>query len=78
MKSINIQLAQKSKKVFRKYGSEVVDIILFGSVLRGKKDPKDIDILLVFSKEVNKDIEYELRKSLITLSSKISIISTIN
>lgn len=45
---------------------EVIDVIIFGSVMRGKTEPGDIDILVVYtanSKERN-DETYKFRKQL--------------
>ncbi len=71
--------APKSKLLFKKYRSEVKDIILFGSQMRGKTISNDIDILILFRQKINKDIEYELKNLLQTAksdsSSNISIIS---
>ena len=62
MRSTLTQLNKLSKKFYRRYRSELKDIIVFGSVMRGKSDPKDLDVLMLFKKKINKDIEYEFRK----------------
>ena len=51
---------------------EIDDIILFGSLVRGKEKPNDIDILIIFKDKINKEIELEIKK---TFKEKISIIS---
>ncbi|MFT4310765.1 MAG: nucleotidyltransferase domain-containing protein [Candidatus Woesearchaeota archaeon] len=43
---------------------DINDIILFGSSVKGKNNYQDIDILIIFTKTINKDIEYALRKSI--------------
>jgi len=40
----------------------ILDIILFGSVVRGKRKPNDIDVALIFKDKEDLDIAYELRK----------------
>lgn len=62
MRSIISQLEKISKTFIKKYDGKLIDIILFGSLIRGKSVPKDIDILLIFNKKVDKNIEYELKK----------------
>ena len=60
---LNITKLSKQSKVFqKKYKEEIKDIILFGSSLRGKSEPEDIDILILFNKKINKEIEYEFKK----------------
>ena|SRR3989344_4805542 len=53
---------------------EIVDIILFGSSIRGKDTPEDIDLLVVYSREEIIDINYELRKKLEGINKNIEII----
>ena len=74
MSSIIIQLGKISRTASKKY-AEIEDIILFGSFMRGKANPDDIDILVLFKNKVNKDIEYEIKKSLSNIIKNISIIS---
>ena len=40
----------------------VLDIVIFGSVVRGKDTPNDIDILVIFSNKVETDFLYDFRK----------------
>ncbi len=57
--------------------SEVIDILLFGSSVRGKDEPKDIDFLILFSDKVEDStkISYTLRKELEKLYSNVEVIS---
>jgi len=55
--------------------SSIKDVVLFGSTIRGKLEPNDIDILMIFIKSVDKDIEYEFRKRASKIFASISIIS---
>ncbi len=61
-------------KSFLKGKKEILDIILFGSVTKGKRKPKDIDILILFKEKVNENINYELRKKLEEKGFKTDII----
>ncbi len=49
---------------YKKRKSEVLDIILFGSAVKGKEKPNDLDILLLFKNKEDLDVAYELRKKL--------------
>lgn len=73
MNSIITKLTN-SLKNFKK-NSKIEDIILFGSLIKGKENPKDIDILVVFKEEIDKDLEYEIKNNLKNVSLKISIVS---
>jgi len=59
----NTKLKNKLIKLAGKQ-QEVADILVFGSVVRGKEKPNDIDILVIFESKVDKDIEYQIRKIL--------------
>lgn len=72
MKSIISKLKKASKQIAKNYSEEIVDIILFGSLMRGKEKPRDIDILLLFKSKVNKEIEYEFRSK---VSDVVSVVS---
>ena len=43
---------------------EVLDVVVIGSVLRGKAEPKDVDVLLIFKSKTNTDVAHELRKKM--------------
>jgi len=58
------KLNSHSKKVFIKYKADIQDIILFGSYTKGKVDYNDLDILIIFKKEVIKDAEVMLKNDL--------------
>lgn len=54
---------------------QIKDIILFGSAIRGKTNPQDIDILILFNNRINKDLEYEIKQELNKIHENISITS---
>lgn len=54
---------------------EVDDILVFGSAVKGKHSPKDLDVIVLFKKKVDKDAEYKIRKELEKHYKNISIIS---
>lgn len=57
-------LSDVAKNLHKKYGNEIFDIILFGSFMKGKYNPKDIDVLIIFNKKIMKSTEIEFRNSL--------------
>ncbi len=70
-------LISESKKFAQK--KEIFDIVLYGSFVKGKEKPKDIDILILFEKTPLKErteIAYEF-KVLISKNHKIDV-KTIN
>lgn len=49
---------------FLKKNNSLLDIIIFGSSVKGKEKPSDIDLLLIFKEKKDSDISYELKKLL--------------
>jgi predicted nucleotidyltransferase len=49
---------------FKEHKSELLDILLFGSCLKGKENPEDIDVLLIYKEKENIDTNYKLKKIL--------------
>ncbi len=62
------------KNKIRKY-SEIEDILIFGSTVRGKENPNDTDIMIIFKTTVDKNTEYKIKKELEKQYKNISIIS---
>ena len=58
----NLKKLSKLSKEFYKRGREVVDIILFGSVVRGKAKPRDIDVCIIFREKINMNLVGEFEK----------------
>lgn len=56
----------KLNKHINKYlkEKEILDIILFGSLMKGKDNPKDIDLLIIFKEKINKELELKIRREL--------------
>lgn len=74
MTSENTRLRNRLKKLVLQY-PEAEDILLFGSAVRGKTKPNDIDIMILFKTKVNKKAEYDIRKELEKEYSNLSITS---
>jgi predicted nucleotidyltransferase len=54
MNSKILQIKNKLKKYLK--DKEILDVILFGSVIKGKRNPEDIDIAVVTQKDIHIDI----------------------
>lgn len=50
------------KKFYSQHKNELLDIILFGSIMKGKENPNDIDILLLFKEKEDVNTAYALKK----------------
>jgi len=60
----NTTFNSEIKKFYSKNKEVILDIILFGSIMRGKEKPKDIDILILYKDKKNIDLSYGLKKNL--------------
>ncbi len=67
----NIGLKSEIKSFFRKNSDEILDIILFGSTVRQKEKPNDIDLLVLYKDKKNLDLSYKLK---VLLESKNFIV----
>lgn len=71
----NTKFKSEIKNLYQRNREEIVDVILFGSFVKGKQKPNDLDLLVVYKSKVNLDLSYHLRKSLEKLDLKAEIIS---
>ena len=60
----NTKFLKKINDFLLENRKEVIDIILFGSVIKGKNMPNDVDLLILFNDKKNLELGYELRKKL--------------
>jgi len=60
MQSEITKLTERAKTLI-KNNSEIEDIILFGSYMKGKDKPNDIDLLIIFKNKINKNVESQLK-----------------
>jgi len=60
----NTRFKSRINEFFNKNKGQILDIVLFGSVVKGKENPKDIDILVIYKDKKNIDLSYELEKEL--------------
>lgn len=72
--SLKIEILKSELSKFLKNNKEnLLDIIIFGSFIKGKDKPKDVDMLLLFKENKNSDISYTLKKILNKLDFKADI-----
>ncbi|MBN1503080.1 nucleotidyltransferase domain-containing protein [Candidatus Woesearchaeota archaeon] len=60
----NTKFLSNLKEVYNQHREEILDIILFGSSVKGKDKPGDIDILVVYKDKEDLEISYKLKKML--------------
>jgi len=72
----NKKFQSEIKNFFGKNNEKIVDILLFGSTVKGKEKPEDIDIMLIFKSKIDRDLSYVLRKNLEKLKLNVEITST--
>lgn len=58
------KLGSKCKTFYTQHKDVLLDIFLFGSSVRGKRTPDDVDILVVFKEKRDRQLAYTLRKEL--------------
>lgn len=71
----NTKFLKEMDKFFEENKNKIIDIILFGSSVKGKEKPRDIDVLVLFKDKKDLDLSYKLRKDLEKKNFKIEITS---
>ena len=69
----NTKLKNELKKFVS--GKEINDILVFGSTVKGKEKPNDLDILVIFNNKVDKEQEHEIKEILKKYFNNVSIVS---
>src|SRR3989344_4331648 len=69
-KPLQQDLEFQSKAFFSKYNEKIIDIFIFGSVVKSEDKPNDLDILIVFKKNNDLKLVQEFRK---ILESKVKL-----
>ena len=73
----NTKFLSDIRTFYSKNEKEVIDIILFGSVIKGKSKPSDIDLLIIYKSKDNIDLNYQLKKQLEKYKLNMQITSKI-
>jgi|SRR3989344_5991809 len=68
----NTKLKSEITKFYRKNRDTILDIIIFGSFIKGKENPKDIDLLILYKDKKNIEKSYELKKILKNFNVEIT------
>lgn len=71
-----LKIKNKLKKLTNK--KEVLDVVLFGSAIKGKLNPKDIDIAIITKKEIKPELSKEFHVSIISIEDFFKPIPLIN
>ena len=58
----NTKLMSKVQALIKENQDEILDIVLFGSSVRGKEKPRDIDLLIIYKTKSNSELNYEIKK----------------
>lgn len=69
----NREFSSAITEFYKKRKNEILDIILFGSAVKGKEKPNDLDILLLFMNKEDLDAAYELRKKLEKFCAEVHV-----
>ena len=59
--SKNTKLISKANKIFKDNKDEIMDTVLFGSSMRGKEKPGDIDLLIIYKTKINSELNYRIK-----------------
>src|SRR3989344_7453541 len=60
----NTKLKSELKNFLKKNRNILLDVIIFGSLIKGNEKPNDIDVLILYKDKKDLDKEYELKKLL--------------
>jgi len=72
---MNSKLLKKIEVFYRNNSKEILDIIIFGSTVRGKRTPNDLDMIVLYRDRENEEISYALRKILEKDEVTVDIVS---
>jgi len=70
----NTKLISKIRSI-AKENEEILDIILFGSAVRGKEKPRDIDLLVIYKTKINSELSYQIKKEFEVTGFEIDLVS---
>jgi predicted nucleotidyltransferase len=69
----NTKFKSEIKNFFGKNKNLILDVIIFGSSVKGKEKPKDIDLLVIYKDKKDIDLSYELKKRLKNIGFEVEI-----
>ena len=71
----NTKLMSKIHSIIKKYEDEILDIAVFGSYVRGKEKPRDLDVLIIYKTKVNPELNYKIKKEFKIFGFEIDLVS---
>ena len=69
----NTKLMSEVLKIIKENGEEIIDIVLFGSLVKGKETPKDIDLLVIYKTIINSELNYKIKKEFEVLGLEVDL-----
>jgi|SRR3989344_2179824 len=54
-------IISKIKYIYKENEKEILDVVLFGSITKGKENPKDIDILIIYKEKENIELNNKIK-----------------
>ena len=71
----NTKLAYKIQNIAKENADEILDIVMFGSSVKGKEKPKDVDLLVIYKTKINQELSYKIKKEIEDLGFEIDLVS---
>ena len=61
-KTLRKELSEQLKAFYRKHKESILDLVIFGSSIKGKAKPNDIDLLVIYKEKEDLELNQQLRK----------------
>ncbi|MDP3765355.1 MAG: nucleotidyltransferase domain-containing protein [Nanoarchaeota archaeon] len=71
----NTRLMSRVHSIIKENEDQLLDIVLFGSLVRGKEKPRDIDLLLIYKTKINSELSYEIKKQFEVFGVEVDLVS---
>jgi len=71
----NTKLMSKVYGIIKENEDELLDAVLFGSLIRGKEKPRDVDLLIIYKTKINSELSYKIQKEFEILGVEVDLIS---
>ena len=71
----NTKLMSKVHNLITENKEEILDIVIFGSSVKGKEKPRDIDLFVIYKTKVNSELSYKIKKEFEILGFEIDLVA---
>ena len=71
----NTKLLSKIYRIYEENENEILDIVIFGSFVKGKDKPKDIDVLLIYKSKINAELSHNIKKEFEAFNLEVDLVS---